>query len=329
MMRRVRFWTGLVGLFAAPVMALSVELPITDRVQFDLDRGLRDAVVRVAEQMTGMPETQLMTEDPGLFTLPEALVFSYGFTENGFLVDVDDAALITRLAQASIPLWEPPRPATLVWLTEEVGLERRMLWADESALASAFASQFARFDVPLRFVLMDLEDQLALSPAEIWGGFDTAVTGASARYGMDWVMVLGDRPDANETRYWLYRDGQKVMDTVVSGEIDARALQFTQDLLARLRSRSKSVVIEAPAPIEGESPSPLVVRLLEAETVGLLDLLGRLERDPRVIRVAPIVLTGTEASLHVEGALDASALSGLLQSMDGLIEVEPGRYRWQ
>ena len=92
---------------------------------------------------------------------------------------------------------------------------------------------------------------------------------------------------------------------------------------------TNSTVIEASAPADGESASPLVVRLLEAETIGLLDLLGRLERDPRVIRVAPIVLTGTEASLHVEGALDASALSGLLQSMDGLIEVEPGRYRWQ
>lgn len=328
-MRRVRFWKGLVGLFAAPVMALSVELPIADRTQFDLDRGLRDAVVRVAEQLTGMPETQLVTEDPTLFTLPEALVFSYGFTENGFLVDVDDAALTTRLAQASIPLWEPPRPATLVWLTEEVGLERRMLWADESPLAATFASQFARFDVPLRFVLMDLEDQLALSPAEIWGGFETVVTGASARYGMDWVMVLGDRPDAQETRYWLYHEGQKVMDTVVSGAMEARVMLITQDLLGRLRSRSQSVMAETTSPTEPGVAAPLVVHLLEADTIGLLELLGRLERDPRVVRVAPIVLTGAEASLHIEGALDAGTLSGLLQSIDGLMEVSPGRYRWQ
>ncbi|MGA1207735.1 MAG: hypothetical protein ACO31Z_08235, partial [Litorivicinaceae bacterium] len=80
MMRRLRLWRWWAALWATPVMALSIELPLADRAQFDLEQGLREAVVRVAEQLTGIAETQLVTQDPGLFALPESLVFSYGFT---------------------------------------------------------------------------------------------------------------------------------------------------------------------------------------------------------------------------------------------------------
>lgn len=328
-MLRLRLWKWWVSLWATPVMALSIELPLADRAQFDLENGLRSAVVRVAEQLTGTPEAQLMTQDPGLFALPEALVFSYGFTDNGFLVDVDDQALITRLTQASIPLWSQPRPATLVWLTEERGLERRMVVAEESGLAASLESQFLRFDVPVRFVLMDLEDQLALSPAEIWGGFDAAVTGASARYAMSWVMVLGDRPLANETRYWLYRDGQKVMDTVVAGDLESRAGQISHDVLSRLRAQAITSAVVQPAPETLESKAPVTIRLLEVDSLGLLALITALETDPRITRIAPMTLTGNSARLQIEGRLDAEAVAALLQTLDGLIEVEPGSYRWQ
>lgn len=329
MMRRLRLWRWWAALWATPVMALSIELPLADRAQFDLEQGLREAVVRVAEQLTGIAETQLVTQDPGLFALPESLVFSYGFTENGFLVDVDDQALTTRLTQASIPLWSQPRPATLVWLTEERGLERRMLVADESALAASLEHQFLRFDVPVRFVLMDLEDQLALSPAEIWGGFDAAVTGASARYVIPWVMVLGDRPLANETRYWLYRDGQKVMDTVVSGDLETRVRQISQDVFSRLRVQA-TVTAVVPAERDlSEKTAPVAIRLLEVDSLGLLALMTALEADPRVTRIAPMTLMGDSARLVIEGSLDVQAVTSVLQTLDGLVEVEPGSYRWQ
>jgi len=325
----LRFWRWSFALIASPVVALSVELPITDRSGFDLDAGLRRAVIQVAEQLTGIGENQLLTEDPALLSLPESLVFSYGFTESGFLVDVDDAALKTRLARAAIALWDAVRPETLIWLTEEVGLERRMTFPEDSALAPLLRAQSARFDVPFRFVLMDLEDQLALSPAEIWGGFVTAVTSASARYGIDWVMVLGDRPVANATRYWLYQDGRKVMDTMVTGPVEERMMQITQDLLARLRTRSTVEAVPSEPPIMERVGDPMRVRLVELDTVGLLELLAILEADPRVRRIAPIVLTGDEASLSVEGALDGAALADLLRTTAGLVQLESGQYRWQ
>ena len=37
---------------------------------------------------------------------------------------------------------------------------------------------------------MDLEDTLALSPAEIWGEFAGAVNNASSRYGIEHVLSL-------------------------------------------------------------------------------------------------------------------------------------------
>ena len=72
--------------------------------------------------MTGVPQPQMISQAPDLFSLSEALVNSYGYDGNVFIVDIDVDGLKTRLKTAGIDLWESERPEFLIWATEERGL---------------------------------------------------------------------------------------------------------------------------------------------------------------------------------------------------------------
>lgn len=105
-------------------------------------------------------------------------------------VRFDGTAVIRALAERGIPLWGRERPATLVWLAYDDGLERSVV--DDSARSVYHESirDAARArGMPILFPLMDLNDRSALPFAELWGGFDERVIRASARYDANAILV--------------------------------------------------------------------------------------------------------------------------------------------
>ena len=97
-------------------------------------------------------------------------------------------SLITQ--RANLPYWPLNRPQVLVWLVEDNEESGRILLNDPNSEIYLGLMDAAKLcGLPLRLPLLDLEDQLALPPDRAWLMDEQAIMDASARYGVDTVLV--------------------------------------------------------------------------------------------------------------------------------------------
>ncbi len=106
------------------------------------------------------------------------------------IVQFDGEALTQTLVQAGVPLWGRTRPEVLVWLAIEDREVRYLLGANASQELESYVTEAAqKRGLPVLLPLMDLEDQINIRFADVWGGFRQAIMDASARYGVENVLV--------------------------------------------------------------------------------------------------------------------------------------------
>jgi hypothetical protein len=173
-------------------------------------RAFGDALQRVLVKMTGSRDA---TAD-GLGD-PAALVQQYRTLPDGRLwISFDPAALRRALDATNQPIWGEERPATLVWLAVDAGRGQREIVAAEpppggmtGGADSLGEARDALVDagrdrgLPLLLPLVDSADLAAVSFADLWGDFTGPVTGASARYGADAILIGRARdPDPARAR---------------------------------------------------------------------------------------------------------------------------------
>lgn len=313
--------------------AVEFRLPVEDTSEFSIEVALQQAVVRAAEQMTGIPSDELTADAPDLFSLSEAFVNSYGFEDEAFLVDIDVEGLKDRLRSSGISIWDGPRPSFLMWMTEERGLERVMVGAEPHPVIDQVLEAGARFNINISRPLMDLEDTLALSPAEIWGEFAGAVETASARYGSNHMIVLGDRPARQTLRYWLYSsDGDTVSGEVTGQTPSERTEAFIGRLMAYARAISdKQTETERDAfadrptlrnqmPLQGEA---LRLRIRFSDVIDLMALLDHLSTHTADVQVATFAISGSQADVQVTTGLSLQAIDEVVSSFEGIQFVSP------
>jgi hypothetical protein len=237
-----RFFLIIASLLPIAVSALEYRVDVEEPSLFDVENSIENVIIGAAEKMTGVPQPQMISQAPDLFSLSEALVNSYGYDGNVFIVDIDVDGLKTRLKTAGIDLWESERPEFLIWATEERGLERLMIGQEPNRIIERLMAASGRFGVPMQRPLMDLEDTLALSPAEIWGEFAGAVNNASSRYGIEHVLVVGDRPERQSMKYWLFESNGEYRSGELSGaDADERANELIAVVMQYARSISNNV----------------------------------------------------------------------------------------
>lgn len=94
------------------------------------------------------------------------------------------------LREARLPIWPANRPTALVWLMADTSGGRRIVGSGFAPELSETLQDIARQrGLPIIRPLMDLEDQVALSPGSLWAlDYDT-IRRASERYDPDSVLV--------------------------------------------------------------------------------------------------------------------------------------------
>ena len=275
--------------------ALEYRVDVEEPSLFDVENSIENVIIGAAEKMTGVPQPQMISQAPDLFSLSEALVNSYGYDGNVFIVDIDVDGLKTRLKTAGIDLWESERPEFLIWATEERGLERLMIGQEPNRIIERLMAASERFGVPMQRPLMDLEDTLALSPAEIWGEFAGAVNNASSRYGIEHVLVVGDRPERQSMKYWLFESNGEYRSGELSGiDADERANELIAVVMQYARSISnnvgKSPVVVARVAEPSVSFQPQIqdvagqwtVRVEYTDVIRLMELIDHIEASDSV-----------------------------------------------
>jgi hypothetical protein len=101
----------------------------------------------------------------------------------------DGAAVERMLRDRNLPVWVQ-RPTVLVWLANEQNGQRQLVALENRPTSRVALLERARErGLPLQLPLMDLEDQAALTPADMWADYLQAVRSASARYPHDRILT--------------------------------------------------------------------------------------------------------------------------------------------
>jgi len=206
--------TSLPGLAALPVEDLyRVAVPVADQGRSERRRAEREAFETVLVRLSGARNVRADETLREALGQPQRYYVAVGYQEvqPGTLVErpvgdlpvtgararyllqvrFDPAAVHELLARSELPIWTGTRPEVIAWLgLSDADGDRRLLGADsEHAVVTAMRRRAHRRGLPLLLPLLDLEDRRAVSFAEVWGGFDTAVAYGRERYGADGGLV--------------------------------------------------------------------------------------------------------------------------------------------
>jgi hypothetical protein len=104
----------------------------------------------------------------------------------------DENAVRRLLQDAAVPMWSGSQPVTVMWLAYEDNFQRHVLSSGTSTqdpVLQSLQGQIERRGLPVILPLMDLEDELVVTSADIWGLFPEPILNASARYGSDAIFA--------------------------------------------------------------------------------------------------------------------------------------------
>lgn len=97
------------------------------------------------------------------------------------------------LENNNLPLWSANRPETLVWLVVQEELGGREVFSNNDLtdeMLVLIRDEAKKRGLPLFFPLMDLEDQQALGPNELWNLDEGVIMAASRRYRTESILVI-------------------------------------------------------------------------------------------------------------------------------------------
>jgi len=194
------------------------DVPVPDQSAKALADAAREALSEVLVKVSG--STGVLGNPAIGAALPRArdhlLQYSYERdTTAGALVarlEFDREWVSQLMTEAGAPLWTANRPVVLVWLvTEDAGSRRFVNPESAPALSDAVLAAFSRRGVPAQLPLYDLADTAGVSADQVWAFDVPGLMAASARYGVQDVLVgrMAPLTDGSVAGDWLYLQGQQ------------------------------------------------------------------------------------------------------------------------
>ena len=246
------YFLALLGVFALSSVG-AVEVASLYTAQVPLDQGQSDSQAKAYE--TALAQVILRVSGPALvqdaelfeilFPSPRAYVLQFRpGPDDTIFVSFDGDAIEKVLRTAGQTVWGSDRPLTLVWLAVDWGRgEREIIGASDVDRGGDEARSINRTrllrqrllnfadsrGLPIAFPLLDSEDLVNVSFADIWGGFDTRVIDASRRYDVESVLIGRVRADSAQRNRWTYHFNDEQRGWTGEPEI---AIMRISDLLA-------------------------------------------------------------------------------------------------
>ncbi len=217
----VRLWmTALFCVIAAPTLQAAeiknlyqAQVIVPDQGRESRAQAFSQALAQVVIKVTGLVGAPAREGIRVAMQKSDVLVSRYDYRkvdtgeedqanrQPGFMLDVsfNRAAVNKLLHDNRLPLWGDNRPETLIWVASEERGGRQMLGAESpSTVVAALQKASDQWGVPLLYPLLDVEDSLSLSMAELWGLFPAPVVQASGRYGVDPVLAMRVYPSGQD-----------------------------------------------------------------------------------------------------------------------------------
>lgn len=228
-----------------------VAVPVASQAPAERSRASRDALLVMLSRTTGLahvPRSELIKT---ALDNAESFYTSFGFTQTPegdleLVVQFDPQAILELQKRAALPIWRSARERIVAWLVlDQNGVRTLVGAAAADPLVGALTQRARERGVDLSLPLLDLEDQLQVTPAVVWGQLAQVLEPASTRYGADALLVgrLAATAAADGSELWqadweLWLDNEVVPFETAAGDLAAQGSQIVDLIADELAARN-------------------------------------------------------------------------------------------
>ena len=300
--------------FLVSFSGFSVEVNDVYTVKVATDSSLENGLQKAFELVLIRASGQTDFNNPVIQKAKKSakkFVVQYGYIEQQgekfIQVTFNKDSIDNLLKQVGLPLWGSLRPLTLIWLAKESDFHAELINENNQLIQeSRILDIVEQRAVPLLFPMLDLDDMLQISAADVWGGFVGNVQEASARYEAD-QMVLAKlfkvSADNYELQWKIYslKDNGNVIVPLIDGAI---TWNNEVELLANWVNKLSDVIAERFAfkSLVNES------NMIDFEVYNITDLQSVIEAE-KSLRSMTVVNNAILKSLTINGAVFEVQLS--------------------
>jgi len=180
-----------------------VEVPVANQTPAARLSASKVALLELLTRLTGLIHVPRVQAVAGALAAPDLYYNQFRFVEVETLdedglrvqalrlrIQFERASVLRLLKEAALPIWRSNRPKVIAWVVVEANGVREILGADSrSDLAMALQQRAKQRGLSLVLPLLDLQDQLQVDPAAVWGRLSAVLDSASERYDADIVLV--------------------------------------------------------------------------------------------------------------------------------------------
>lgn len=225
-----------------------VAIAVETQSQQERQDASSEGLLTVLTRLTGLAHVPRTAEVTAALAAAESYYNEFRFVRGplddalALVIQFDRVPVLELIKQADLPIWRSSRAQVVAWVVVSDGTTRSLLGAaDQSAVVEAIKRRAKARGIPLSLPLLDLEDQLLVTPAVVWGRLSQVLEPASRRYGAR-VILLG-RAEILATGQWrsdwqFWIDNQVVPWRSEEGELFEQALAAVDGLADELAARS-------------------------------------------------------------------------------------------
>ena len=202
--------------YATPEWFYSVERAVENQSASERNRVAQEGLLAMLTRVTGLLSVPRTESVRAALANPSRYYSEFKFftkdDETMLRVTYQKSAIMNLVRENQLPIWWTSRPTVLAWVAVEENGRRSILGAEsEHPLRDELEARARARGLELRLPLMDVDDELSISPSEVWGDVVASVESASSRYDPDMTMTcrmqsrlsLAGRSLAGDCRYWL------------------------------------------------------------------------------------------------------------------------------
>ena len=215
------WWTNVCSAAVVPWL-YDVAVPVESQKPSARLEASRVALLQVLTRLTGLVHVPRHPQIVRALAAPDLYYSQFRFVAAqpeaeiplSLRIQFSPRSVLRLIRDSALPVWGANRPVVVAWVVVEQGIEREIIAAGSSHPLALELQQRARErGLALLYPLLDLEDQIKVDPAVVWGRMSQVLLPASERYRADIVLIgrvqaLGDGNWAMSWEFWF--DGRVI-----------------------------------------------------------------------------------------------------------------------
>jgi hypothetical protein len=208
---KYRFCALLLVLLTVPLPVIAgisdeqlytAEQPVEDQSESNRQQAARQALLEVLSRVSGLGTIPRNQPISNALAQPDRFYSEYVFVRSDDTGSQDGAAalalevrfqeqaILELVREARLPIWWSGRPLSMAWMVVEQEGQRSLLRdGAQLELGQALQRQARKRGLPVALPLLDLQDNLQVSPGIVWGNFLPTLIRATDRYGINQLIV--------------------------------------------------------------------------------------------------------------------------------------------